>query len=147
MLAIRDMTKEDKKEVLEMVGQFYQSDAVDHAVKMSVLEETFRCAASEDPILRGVILEQDRKTVGYAYLTSYFVSEAGGINLMVEELFVKEECRGQGYGRQFFEWLFREYPHVKRYRLEVTPSNKGAAALYQKMGFQFLGYLQMIKDK
>ena len=65
---------------------------------------------------------------------------------MIEEIFLKKEYRGKGYGRAFFEWVFREYPDVKRYRLEVTKANEGAAALYRKVGFQFLDYRQMIKD-
>ena len=145
-MKIRDMVTADKENVMEMVQEFYHSDAVDHEVKQEVLEATLNAAVSEDPVLRGVVLEEDGKIIGYAYLTSYFVTEAGGINLMIEDLFIKNEARGHGYGSQFFKWLFKEYPNVKRYRMEVTEENKGAVSLYKKMGFEFLGYLQMIKD-
>lgn len=145
-MKIRDMVTADKENVMEMVQEFYHSDAVDHEVKQEVLEATLNAAVSEDPVLRGVVLEEDGKIIGYAYLTSYFVTEAGGINLMIEDLFIKKEERGHGYGSQFFKWLFKEYPNVKRYRMEVTEENKGAVSLYKKMGFEFLGYLQMIKD-
>ena len=140
------MVTADKENVMEMVQEFYHSDADDHEVKQEVLEATLNAAVSEDPVLRGVVLEEDGKIIGYAYLTSYFVTEAGGINLMIEDLFIKKEARGHGYGSQFFKWLFKEYPNVKRYRMEVTEENKGAVSLYKKMGFEFLGYLQMIKD-
>ena len=140
------MVTADKENVMEMVQEFYHSDAVDHEVKQEVLEATLNAAVSEDPVLRGVVLEEDGKIIGYAYLTSYFVTEAGGINLMIEDLFIKKEARDHGYGSQFFKWLFKEYPNVKRYRMEVTEENKGAVSLYKKMGFEFLGYLQMIKD-
>lgn len=146
MLTIRDMTLEDENSVMEMVREFYQSDAVDHKVDLSVLTETFQNAASENEMIRGLIFEEDGIIAGYAYLTFYFASEIGGVNLMIEEVFLKKEYRGKGYGSTFFEWLFGEYPDVKRYRLEVTKANEGAAALYQKMGFQFLDYRQMIKD-
>ncbi|MDO4454306.1 MAG: GNAT family N-acetyltransferase [Eubacteriales bacterium] len=145
-MKIRDMVTADKENVMEMVQEFYHSDAVDHEVKQEVLEATLEAAVSEDPILRGVVLEEYGRIIGYAYLTSYFVTEAGGINLMIEDLFIKKEARGHGYGSQFFQWLFKEYPNVKRYRMEVTEENKGAISLYKKMGFEFLGYLQMIKD-
>ncbi len=145
-MKIRDMVTADKENVMEMVQEFYHSDAVDHEVKQEVLEATLNAAVSEDPVLRGVVLEEDGKIIGYAYQTSYFETEAGGINLMIEDLFIKKEARGHGYGSQFFKWLFKEYPNVKRYRMEVTEENKGAVSLYKKMGFEFLGYLQMIKD-
>ena len=76
------MVTADKENVMEMVQEFYHSDAVDHEVKQEVLEATLNAAVSEDPVLRGVVLEEDGKIIGYAYLTSYFVTEAGGINLM-----------------------------------------------------------------
>jgi ribosomal protein S18 acetylase RimI-like enzyme len=66
---------------------------------------------------------------------------------MIEEIYLKESCRGKGFGRQFFRWLFQEYPQVKRFRLEVTKANAGAAKLYASLGFVPLEYNQMILDR
>ena len=44
-------------------------------------------------------------------------------------------------------WLEKEYPAACRFRLEVTQVNQGAVRLYQKAGYQFLRYNQMILDK
>ncbi|MFR5112285.1 MAG: GNAT family N-acetyltransferase [[Clostridium] leptum] len=70
-----------------------------------------------------------------------------GKTLMIEEIYLKESCRGKGFGRQFFRWLFQEYPQVKRFRLEVTKANAGAAKLYASLGFVPLEYNQMILDR
>ena len=43
--------------------------------------------------------------------------------------------------------MFREYPDVVRFRLEVTAANEGAAALYKKLGFEYLDYRQMVLDR
>ena len=40
-----------------------------------------------------------------------------------------------------------ENPQVKRFRLEVTRSNEGAVRLYEKLGFSFLEYDQMVLDR
>ncbi|WP_331836964.1 GNAT family protein [Erysipelothrix piscisicarius] len=55
--------------------------------------------------------------------------------------------RGQGLGTEALSILMDAFPDVVRFRLEVTPSNKGAKKLYERLGFEFLGYEQMILDR
>ena len=38
-------------------------------------------------------------------------------------------------------------PLLRRFRLEVTQMNQGAAHLYEKCGFQYLRYDQMVLDR
>ena len=40
-----------------------------------------------------------------------------------------------------------EYPDCGRIRLEVTDANKGAIRLYERLGFRFLQYGQMVLDR
>jgi len=42
--------------------------------------------------------------------------------------------------------VFKEYPEAVRFRIEVTDANGSAAKFYRNLGFEFLGYRQMIKD-
>ncbi|MBU9724702.1 GNAT family N-acetyltransferase [Diplocloster modestus] len=147
MFAVRDMKLSDKEQVLSMVEEFYQSDAVDHAISKEIRERSFEAAAGTSPMIRGIVLVEEEQIVGYAYLTPFYTCEAGGVNLMIEELFLKDVCRGKGYGTKFFQWMFREYPDVVRFRLEVTAANEGAAALYKKLGFEYLDYRQMVLDR
>ena len=44
-------------------------------------------------------------------------------------------------------WLEQEYPAARRFRLEVTQANQGAISLYQRAGYTFLRYDQMVLDK
>lgn len=146
MFCLRKMTEEDEQIIMPMVKEFYHSDAVDHAVDEKILKRTFRDAAGDCPLLWGVVLQEDTEVIGFAYLSQYYACEIGGINMMIEEVFFKEGYRGKGYGKKFFEWLIKEYPDVSRFRLEVTKENRGALALYKKLGFQFLSYDQMCLD-
>ena len=67
--------------------------------------------------------------------------------LLIEELYLKPEHQGKGFGSQVFDWLFEEYRgKVKRFRLEVTKVNDGAIRLYKRRGFEELDYLQMVWD-
>ena len=67
--------------------------------------------------------------------------------LWLEELYIRPEFQGQGLGSHYFAWLQEAYgDKVARMRLEVEPENERARALYARMGFSDLPYLQMHKD-
>ena len=119
MLTFRDMTLDDRDTVLPMVDAFYRSNAVDHPVPREIVERSFLAAAGNEPLLRGFI----------------------------EEVYLLPEFRGRGLGRQVLEWIFTQYPDSRRFRLEVTQMNQGAAHLYEKCGFQYLRYDQMVLDR
>ena len=148
MLLIRDMTPADEQTVMDMVDVFYHSPAVEHPVEREVLLRSFRAAADPgEPLLRGLLLEEDGGAVGYCYLTGCYSAEAGGRQIIVEELYLDEGCRGKGYGTRVFQYVMAEYPDCGRIRLEVTDANKGAIRLYERLGFRFLQYGQMVLDR
>lgn len=148
MLTFRDLTPEDHDLVVPMVQVFYRSDAVDHPVDAAILERSFQDAASPaEPLLRGLLIQWEDKPAGYMYLTQCYSAEVGGRCVFLEEIFLKEEYRRRGLGAQVMAWLEQEYPAARRFRLEVTQANQGAVHLYQKAGYTFLRYEQMVLDK
>lgn len=148
MLLIRDMTPADEQTVMDMVDIFYHSPAVEHPVEREVLLRSFRAAADpSQPLLRGLLLEEDGAAVGYCYLTECYSAEAGGRQIIVEELYLDEGCRGKGYGTRVFRWIIDAYPEHVRFRLEVSGANRAAARLYERLGFRYLEYGQMVFDR
>lgn len=148
MLSIRDMNPDDKDTVLAMVDVFYHSPAVEHPVDPSVLERAFCDAADPgEPLLRGLLLSEGAQPVGYCYLTQCYSAEAGGRAIIVEELYFEEACRGKGYGSQVFRFIMDAYPACVRFRLEVSGANRDAARLYERLGFRYLEYGQMVIDR
>ena len=147
MLQIRKMTGADAKTVLPMVYGFYRSDAVDHAVPEETLNRTVQGAVTDGSLLEGFVLEDETGAVGFAYLSPYYACEVGGVNMMLEEIFIIPEAQGKGYGTEFFRWMEETYPEVRRFRLEVTESNQAAVRLYKKLGYDFIRYEQMAKDR
>ncbi|HIV25980.1 MAG TPA: GNAT family N-acetyltransferase [Candidatus Scatomonas pullistercoris] len=147
MLKIREMTHVDADILRPMFDMFYRSSAMDHPVPESVLNRTFRDAVTDGTLLRGLVLEDASGPVGFAYVTSLYSTEIGGVTVMLEDLYFVPEVRGKGYGTEFLHWLENAYPKARRFRLEVTPENTGAARLYQKLGFHYVRYHQMAKER
>ena len=148
MLTFRDITAADRGLVLPMVADFYRTDAVDHEVPVEIMERAFAAAADPaEPLLRGVLVCDGEEVVGYAYITFCYSAEVGGRCVFIEEIFLKEEHRGKGYGKQIMAWMEAEYPEARRFRLEVTQVNKQAIALYEGSGYHYLHYDQMVFDK
>ncbi len=148
MLTFRDILPEDRELVLPMVNDFYHSDAVDHPVDPAILERSFLDAADPaQPLLRGLLIQQDGMEAGYLYITQCYSAEVGGLCVFIEEIYLKPEFRGQGLGNQIMAWLEGASPAARRFRLEVTQANQTAVRLYQRAGYQFLHYDQMVLDK
>ena len=148
MLAFRDLTPEDRDLVVPMVQAFYRSDAVDHPVDAAILERSFQDAASPaEPLLRGLLIQWEGRPAGYMYLTQCYSAEVGGRCVFLEEIYLEPEYRRRGLGAQIMAWLEQEYPAARRFRLEVTQANQGAISLYQRAGYTFLRYDQMVLDK
>ena len=148
MLTMRDICREDREIVLPMVEQFYHSDAVDHAVPIENVERSFDAAVDPNqPLLWGVLISEGETPIGFLYLTICYSCEVGGECLFLEELFIKEEFRGKGYGKAVVDWLVKEYSQCRRLRLEITQVNQTAIRLYEKCGFTWLKYDQMVLDR
>lgn len=148
MLTFRDMTPQDRDIVLPMVEAFYHTDAVTHTVPTQIMERSFQAAVDPDePLLRGVLVYEGEALAGYVYLTLCYSAEVGGRCLFIEEIFLNAPFRGRGLGREIMEWMEAEYPDVRRLRLEVTEVNQSAIRLYEKSGYQYLRYDQMVLDK
>lgn len=143
---LRPITAADEAAYLQMARDFYDSEAVDHAVPEAYLRRTFQALMAGTPYAACYILEADGQTAGYALLAHTWSQEGGGLAVWIEELYVQPQFRGQGLGRSFFEALRTLYPSAARFRLELEPDNQRAGALYRRMGFQPLAYRQMVQD-
>ncbi len=141
----RDITPADEAIFLSFSEQFYQSSAVLHPIPPAYHRQTFQELMRSDEYLHCYLFECDGTPVGYALTNKTFSHETGGVVLWLEELFLLPEYRSHGYGRAMFHYL-EQVTGAARIRIEVEPDNTRALALYRKLGYQPLGYLQMYKD-
>lgn len=145
-MKIKEISEKDREDYLQMAKEFYSMSCCDHSVDSSHFENAFDFCLTQNPYSKIFILQYDGQVAGYANIAFTYSIEAGGKVVLLEELFIKEQFRGKGLGRTFFEYVETNYP-AKRYRLEVTDCNVGAKKLYEKLGYSYLNYLQMLKDK
>ena len=144
---IRPIEKKDKEQFLAMLREFYESDAVMAPVPLENHRCTFDAIIEGSPYAEAYIIEKDGEAAGYAQVSLTWSTEAGGLTVWLEELYVREQYRGMGLGHEAFDFIFRRFRgRARRYRLEVEDYNKGAIRLYEKMGFGFMPYLSMYKD-
>ena len=146
-MKICSINAQDREEFLAMCSDFYSGDAVIHPISRESMLRTFEEALAGNQFLRIVVFRLENDTAGYCQLSFTYSSEAGGLTVLVEEVYVKPSYQGRGIGSSFFAWLFEEYPQAKRFRLEVCEKNPGAERLYRRLGFVPLEYRQMILER
>lgn len=141
---IRTMTLEDKIEVMEMMKIFYNSPAVYSNGSNEIFLKDIEYCTNDSPYLEGYIFEEDKKIQGYAMIAKSFSTEFGKPCMWIEDLYIKEDCRGLGIGHMFMEYISKKYTDAI-FRLEVEEENEGAVRLYKRCGFDFLPYKEMKK--
>lgn len=141
---IRRMTEKDRAEVLDMMRVFYTSPAVLTDGSEEIYARDVDTCMNDNPYLEGYIIEGDTGIQGYGMLAKSFSTEFGKPCIWIEDLYLKEECRGQGLGKLFLDFVAEKYTDCI-FRLEAEAENERAIRLYEKCGFQVLPYLEMKK--
>lgn len=141
---IRLMEERDRAAVLDMMRIFYASDAVSTNGSEEIFESDITGCVSDNPYVEGYVFESERGILGYAMLAKSFSTEFGKPCIWVEDLFLKEEYRGQGIATGFFRFIEEKYP-AALFRLEVEPENEKALRVYTRCGYSTLPYMEMKK--
>lgn len=141
---IRDMTIQDKASVLEMMQVFYASPAVFTNGSEEIFLNDIENCISDNPYLEGYIIENSDGILGYAMLAKSFSTEFGKPCFWIEDLYIKDQYRGLGLGKTFFDFITKKYTDCI-FRLEVEEENERAIKLYKKCGFTVLPYMEMKK--
>lgn len=143
---IRKFVPEDREDYIRFSTEFYNSSAVDKPVPREHFEQGFDEMMRTDVYVQGYMLVCDGNNVGYCVTMKTYSVEAGGITIWIDELFVLEEYRSKGLGRELFKYIEENGDKkLRRIRLEVELENGRAISLYKKMGFEPAPYDGMWK--
>ena len=145
-MIIRKLNITETAEVLSMMEVFYASDALLVHPETAVLEKMLSDALQDTPLLTGYGFEVDGALAGYGMVTRSYSTERGGICVWIEDIYIKPAYRGQGIGSAFLRFVEEANPGAVRLRLEAEPENERAMHVYQKAGFEILGYTQLVKE-
>ena len=143
---IRKFVPEDREDYIRFSTEFYNSSAVDKPVPREHFEQGFDEMMRSDVYVQGYMLVCDGNNVGYCVTMKTYSVEAGGITIWIDELFVLEEYRSKGLGRELFKYIEENGDKkLRRIRLEVELENGRAISLYKKRGFEPAPYDGMWK--
>lgn len=143
---IRKFVPDDREDYIRFSTEFYNSSAVDKPVPREHFEQGFDEMMRSDVYVQGYMLVCDGNNVGYCVTMKTYSVEAGGITIWIDELFVLEEYRSKGLGRELFKYIEENGDKkLRRIRLEVEFENGRAISLYKKMGFEPAPYDGMWK--
>lgn len=141
---IRKMKREDAQCVIDMMRDFYTSDAVHTNGSEEIFRRNVENCLGDFPYAEGYVFEDDGKVFGYSLLATGYVSEFAKPCIWIEDLYLQPEYRGKGVGRHFFSFLEEQYPGWA-FRLESEPENEPAVHLYRSCGFKDFPYVELIK--
>lgn len=146
-MEIRLLQSRDFDQALSMMEVFYASDALLIHPDTQVLKKSLSDAIAQGPYLKGYGFWEENTLVGYGMVAMSYSTEAGGLCAWIEDIYIQPQSRGKGYGTAFLSFVEDTYKDkVSRIRLEAEPENKKAMNVYQKAGFEILGYTQLVRE-
>jgi GNAT superfamily N-acetyltransferase len=133
---VRDITREDIPEVIELMKAFAAYDgSTEH---LTIDKESLEKAYFEDDpiILRGILAIEGSEIVGFLNYYYTFSSYALKKCLWVEDAFILSDFRGQGIGRALFHYAKDIAEQNECIRLEwlVRSQNDLGRMFYSRLG-------------
>lgn len=144
MIHIYPMTADDREEVLTMMRTFYASPAVSTNGSEEIFASDFYECISDSPYLEGFMIADGDEIAGYGMLAKSYSTEFGRPCIWIEDLYLKPEHRGKGFGSAFLQFVTGRYCGAL-IRLEVEPENEKAVSAYYRNGFDTLPYTELKK--
>lgn len=121
--------------LLGLMREYYLFDSLDFDESRG--RDAIRRFLAEESLGRVWFIKSDMEVVGYVILTFGFIVEFHGRHGVIDELFIRPEHRGRGYGGEtieFIEGVCRSMG-ILVLRLEVEKANTEAQHFYQQKGF------------
>lgn len=133
-LTIRKITVQDMNILYEMINglALYEKRPNDMIGSIEMLKYWL----FEKKIATAVIAEIKDQIIGYSIYYPIFSSFVTNVNVHIEDLFIKPEYRGQGYGKEFFYKLSEMIKKEGYLKLEWSCLNWNTSSIkfYEKIG-------------
>lgn len=133
---VRKYCDGDREIFGQMIFGLYEEDPEGEAMTNEKIDATIERAAAHPDNLEILMIEEGGAVAGCTIVAFYWSNEMGGLEVHIDELYVKKEFRDKGIGGEFMETIHERYPEAVAFALEVTPSNIRAKKMYQRLGFR-----------
>jgi GNAT superfamily N-acetyltransferase len=131
---------DDDDSIVSMCLELYSHAPPPDGVGVTQVRATLATFRSEPVRGRALLLDDDGKPGGYAFLVSFWSNELGGEVCTIDELYIVPHLRSQGYASGLVESLRSDgalWPdRPVALELEVSPLNARARMLYERLGFR-----------
>lgn len=133
-LTIRYVEDGEEGLVLQLIKEIAEYEKMSDCVKAT--EEGLHKALFEQHDCNCLIVEYEKKPIGFCLYFHTFSTFCGRTNLYLEDIFVREEMRGKGIGKEIFHVLMQIAVDEGCDRLEwvCLNWNTPSIAFYKGMG-------------
>ena len=130
-------TSDDIETLIVMMRDLYAHDGLTPLDEV-IARRALLGVIGDDTPGRVFLILLENVIVGYAVLTFGYSLEFRGRDAFVDELYLRDEYRGQGIGKRALEFLTGvcAAEGVNALHLEVERANTSAQAVYRKFGFE-----------
>ena len=135
MITFQPLEKSQFDSIIEMMQDFYAID--NYPIDIEVSKKLFEEFVLDEKLGKAFLIYQSDEVgiyeiVGYVILAFFFSFEYKGRTAFLDELFIKENFRGKGIGKQTIDFIKKQASNqnIKLIYLEVENHNQNAQKLY-----------------
>ena len=120
----------DIENIIQLMGEFYRIDNYPFDIEIS--RELFNQFLTDENLGKAWLILHKNEIVGYVILTYVFSFEYQGKIAFLDELYIRENARGKGIGKETIAFIQQEAAKLslKIIYLEVETHNDAAQKLY-----------------
>ncbi len=135
--AVRRAGAADCRRLLELVREYWDFEGIEGYDATSV-EVELSSLLSGPKLGAAWIATADGDAVGYLLLVFVFSLEHGGLTAEIDELYVRDSCRGAGIGRRLLEAAEVACRDAACFNISLQVGSRNAAAreFYLRRGFR-----------
>jgi len=144
MFTYRLCNKNDKDCWITMNREFMAEEIQDDGLWNSTgqtgdeqFTHTFYEALKSEALISLMIFEEDGKPVGFANLMTIYSVWAHGKAMVLDDLYLRPEARGKGYGRKALAYIeeFAQECGCRRLQFQSEVTNPNAMEFYISQGY------------
>jgi len=144
-ISYRPFEFKDSSILQKMTLDFYDEDRFMNEMSAEKIKNTIDYLTTHPDRGDIIMIEKESEIVGYALLINIWSNEYGGNVLYIDEIYIIPSARNQKIGTNFIQHIMdTKFNNRVSLLLLVSPTNKRAKNLYEKLGFKPHKYDQLI---